>query len=161
MCEYHVREVNRGDAQWVRQLMTERWGADFIVAHGRVYHCADLRGFAAASGKERAGLLTYVIEGTDCEIVSLDSLRPGIGIGSALVEAVKATAWKAGCRRLWLTTTNDNLNALRFYQKRGFRLVKIHRDAVECARRLKPIPATSADGISIRDEIELELRPGE
>jgi GNAT superfamily N-acetyltransferase len=157
--EFEVRQLDSSDRPWVAQLITARWGADFIVAHGRVYHCADLRGFAAASGKERAGLLTYVIEGTDCEIVSLDSLRPGIGIGSALIQAVKAAAWKAGCRRLWLTTTNDNLNALRFYQKRGFRLVKIHRDAVERARELKPIPATSADGISIRDEIELELRP--
>ena len=61
MCEYRVREVDRGDAQWVGQLMTERWGADFIVAHGRAYPCADLRGFAAASGQERAGLLTHVM----------------------------------------------------------------------------------------------------
>ena len=29
----------------------------------------------------------------------------------------------AGCRRVWLITTNDNLRALRFYQRRGFRLV--------------------------------------
>ncbi len=58
---------------------------------------------------------------------------------------------------LWLTTTNDNLNALRFYQKRGFVLIKIHRNAVEIARQYKPIPLIGMDGIAVRDEIELEL----
>jgi len=93
----------------------------------------------------------------DCEIISLDSLVPSVGIGTALVEAVKETARAHNCKRIWLTTTNDNLNALRFYQKRGFILVTIHRDAVNIARKYKPIPLTGADGIPIRDEIELEL----
>ena len=81
-----------------------------------------------------------------------------MGIGTALLEAVKAVARQSQCRRVWLITTNDNLNALRFYQKRGFALVKIQRNAVEVARQLKPIPLIGANGIPIRDEIELELR---
>ena len=92
------------------------------------------------------------------EVVTLDSLRPGRGIGTALIEAVKSAASAAGCRRLWLITTNDNLHALGFYQKRGFRLVAVHPGAVDAARRLKPeIPLNGNDGIPIRDEIELEI----
>ena len=96
--------------------------------------------------------------GDSCEIVSLDSLVSGIGIGSALVAAAQAMARSAGCRRLWLITTNDNLAALRFYQKRGFRLVAVHVGAVDGARRLKPeIPAVGLDGIALHDELELEF----
>ena len=91
------------------------------------------------------------------EIVSIDSTHPGRGVGTALIEAVKKEARRQGCRRLWLITTNDNLNALRFYQKRGFALVAVHRNAIEISRRLKPeIPLTGHDGIPLRDEIELE-----
>jgi GNAT superfamily N-acetyltransferase len=71
---------------------------------------------------------------------------------------VAESARAAGCRRLWLITTNDNLPALRFYQKRGFVLVRLHRGAVAGSRRLKPeIPLTGSEGIPIRDELELEL----
>jgi hypothetical protein len=59
---------------------------------------------------------------------------------------------------VWLVTTNDNLDALRFYQRRGLRLVAVHAGAVDEARRLKPeIARVGEYGIPIRDEIELEL----
>jgi GNAT superfamily N-acetyltransferase len=108
-------------------------------------------------GDETVGLVTYVIAEASCEIVSLDSLHPSSGIGTALIEAVKAKARQSGCNRIWLITTNDNLNALRFYQKRGFVLVAINRNAIEFTRKLKPVPLIGADGIPIRDEIELEM----
>ncbi len=45
-------------------------------------------------------------------------------------------------------TTNDNLAALRFYQRSGFRLVELRAGALDEARHLKPsIPATGSDGI--------------
>jgi hypothetical protein len=77
----------------------------------------------------------------------------------ALLQAVCDAARKACCNRLWLITTNDNVDALRFYQRFGFSLVALHRDAVRESRRLKPsIPETGKDGIPIRDEIELEMQ---
>ncbi len=104
-----------------------------------------------------AGLATYRVSGLESELVSIDSLVPRIGIGDALVEAVCAAARRAGCRRIVVTTTNDNLNALRFYQKRGFRLARLYPGAVDASRRIKPsIPAIGEFGIPLRDEIELE-----
>jgi len=158
---FSIRAVGSHDRDWVAGFITERWGAEFIAAHHEVYYCKDLPGFVAVQAEERIGLVTYAIAGADCEIVSLDSLRPGAGIGTALIEAVRAAAVESGCKRLWLVTTNDNMNALRFYQKRGFGLVKIHRGAVEFARQLKPIPLIGADGIPLRDEIELEMILGD
>ncbi|MBE3560392.1 MAG: GNAT family N-acetyltransferase [Ktedonobacteraceae bacterium] len=143
---------------WIASFAGQRWGAPVIVAHGCVYDLTALPGFAAFDGQGYVGLITYSIQGPACEIVSLDSVYEKRGIGTALIEAVKAVARRAGCQRLWLVTTNDNLNALRFYQKRGFKLVAIYRDAVEQARKLKPqIPLVGEHGIPVRDEIELEL----
>ncbi len=79
-------------------------------------------------------------------------------MGSALLDAVKSVAAASKCRRLWLVTTNDNTRALRFWQKRGFRLVAVYPGSAEKLRRLNPkIPLTGIDGIPIRDEIELEI----
>jgi GNAT superfamily N-acetyltransferase len=155
----NLRPLADADRAWLEEFVVDRWGAPIVVGHGRIYEVAELRGFVALEEQEPLGLVTYLIEGDACEIVTIDSLREGIGIGSALVEAVARTARESGCRRLWLITTNDNLPMLRFAQKRGFSLVALHPNAVEESRKLKPeISQTGIDGIPIRDELELELR---
>ncbi len=60
-----------------------------------------------------------------------------------------------------MVTTNDNLDALRFYQRRGFTIAEIRRRAVDESRRtLKPtIPDVGCFGIPVRDEIILERVP--
>ena len=105
------------------------------------------------------GVATYVVEGTDCELLTLHAATPRVGVGSALLAEVRATARAAGCRRLWVVTTNDNLDALRFYQRRGFRLTALRPGAVDYSRELlKPeIPRTGAHQIPLRDELELEM----
>ena len=109
------------------------------------------------------GILTYV-PGPDweqCEVLTLHVTGQWHGVGTALIEAVEQLAAGHGCTRLWLITTNDNVDALRFYQRRGYELAAVHRRAVDDSRsRLKPeIPVAGAYGIPIRDEIELEKRP--
>jgi ribosomal protein S18 acetylase RimI-like enzyme len=153
-----IRALEPNDQDWAVQFVADRWGANIVIAHGAIYHPHTLPGFVAIDKDERVGLVTYRVEDDRCEIVTIDSTRPVRGIGTALIEAVKESAHRAGCKRLWLTTTNDNLNALRFYQKRGFALVAVHRHAVDEARRIKPdIPMIGNDGIPLRDEIELEM----
>ena len=104
-----------------------------------------------------AGVLTYVVRGDACEVLTLNAAHRHRGTGTALIAAVETLARDAGCTRLWLITTNDNVDALRFYQRRGFRLAKLHAGAVDDGRRLKPsIPRFGDHGIPLRDEIELE-----
>ena len=119
---------------------------------------AALPGFVAVGEGGPVGLLTYSIQGERCEIVTLNSFIEGRGVGTRLVESAKGVASESGCTKLWLITTNDNLEALRFYQKRGFVLVAVHRNALDLSRRLKPeIPALGRHAIPLRDEIELEI----
>jgi len=146
------------DRAWVTDFFIEHWGATTMVVHSVAYEPHTLPGFVAITEGRRVGLVTYRMGDDGCEIVSLDSTLPGRGVGTALVAAVVEEARQGGRARVWLVTTNDNLNALRFYQKRGFVLVAVHRDAVAAARALKPeILVIGDDGIPIRDELELEL----
>ena len=140
-------------------MLTHSWGSTRVVSRGRLHDALELPGFVAGLGDERAGLLTWSVEGDDCEVVTIDSLVERRGVGRALLTAAAAEATAIGCRRLWLITTNDNLAALRFYQRMGWDLVALHRGAVDEARRLKPeIPHVGLDGIALRHELELELR---
>jgi ribosomal protein S18 acetylase RimI-like enzyme len=158
MQDFVVRPLNADDRDWVLRFIVEHWGADKVVGHGVVYYPHDLPGFVAARESERLGLVTYHIEGDSCEIVTLNSVQESVGVGTALIKMVRYVARYFGCGRLWLVTTNDNLNALRFYQKRGFVLVAVHRNALQVSRKLKPeIPLVGMDGIPLRDEIELEM----
>ena len=103
------------------------------------------------------GLVTYHIAEQQCEVITIDSVESGAGTDTRLLQAVEEAARDAGCRRLWVITTNDNLEALRFYQKRGFALAAVHQNALDFSRRLKPeIPLVGNEGIPLRDEIELE-----
>jgi ribosomal protein S18 acetylase RimI-like enzyme len=92
-------------------------------------------------------------------VVSIDSVVRHTGVGAALLDAAVRVAATAGAERLWLVTTNDNLDALRFYQRRGMRIVAVSPGAVDEARRLKPsIPRVGRYGIAMHDELTLELR---
>ena len=112
----------------------------------------------AESDGQLAGLLTYIVRGRDCEVLTLHATRPWHGTGTALLVAVERVARGRGCDRLWLITTNDNVDALRFYQRRGFRLAALHRGAVDESRATlkQEIPVIGDHGIAIHDEIELE-----
>lgn len=159
MDAFTIHPLTSDDRAWVARFCEEHWGSDLMIMHGMQLYISQQEGFVARdSAGEVVGLVTYRIEGQECEITSIDSLREGMGIGSALIEAAKAAAQTAGCTRLFLITTNDNLDALRFYQRRGFVLSKLYRNAVEESRKLKPqIPQIGSFGIPIRDEIELEI----
>jgi ribosomal protein S18 acetylase RimI-like enzyme len=113
----------------------------------------------AVSEGRIVGHASYRIVEDGCEITSIAADPPQRGIGSALMDAITGEARRSGCRRAWLTTTNDNLGALRFYQRRGFRLLALRPGAVDSARRdLKPqLPAIGTHGIPMHDELDLEL----
>ncbi|WHY34817.1 GNAT family N-acetyltransferase [Cytobacillus firmus] len=133
------------------------WGSTEMVISSGIYDCSALDGFAVVDVDDKIiGLITYLIKDNECEIISLDSMEEGKGIGTTLVQEVENLAIKKNCKIVKLITTNDNLSALKFYQKRGFILSPIILNAVEKARKVKPeIPLIGNDGIPIRDEIEL------
>jgi GNAT superfamily N-acetyltransferase len=145
---------------FVAELAGERVGLATYRLHPRAPARSGATDEHATSERVSGGQLGggRAESGIDCELMTIDALRDGVGAGTVLLAAVAAAARAAGAARVWLVTTNDNTPALRFYQRRGFDLVAVHRDAVTAARRLKPsIPETGVDGIPIRHGLELEF----
>ena len=129
------------------------------MGHGVVYRPHLLPGLVVTDAREPVGLLTYTIDDDACEIVTVDAVIEGDGVGSLLIGSVADVARAAGCSRLWLVTTNDNVRALGFYRKHGFDVVDVREGAVDASRRLKAsIPLANGAGVPIQDEIELERR---
>jgi ribosomal protein S18 acetylase RimI-like enzyme len=152
-----VRPAAPEDAEAVAAIHAASWGGSLVVGHGVAYDLTTLPTLVAVAGQRVVGALTYHVDGDSLEVVSIDAAPPGRGVGTALLEAAAETGRALGLRRLWLVTTNDNLDALRFYQRRGLRLVGLAPDAVAASRRLKPgIPMVGAYGIPLRDELTLE-----
>ena len=153
-----IRRLIAKDQSRLRQFWIEHWGGEEMVTRGNVYRPEQLEGFVIEDDDEWTGLATFIIKDNELEVTSLDSLHEGKGIGTKLMSAVVDEAKKRNCKRVFLITTNDNLHALGFYQKRGFELVAVHRGAVNESRRLKPdIPLMGMNNIPLRDEIELEM----
>ena len=134
-----------------------RHGSARVARRGEVVDASARPAVVAFDAGVVTGVLTYDVVGAECEILTLHTERQWAGLGTAMVSMVAGLAVAAGCRRYWVLTTNDNVDALRFYQRRGFRLSALRCGAVDQARRtLKPeIPETGAYGIPLRDEIEL------
>jgi GNAT superfamily N-acetyltransferase len=153
----HVRERQKRDRAEVASFLAARDAAR-IARLGRLEDSLAHPALIAERDGRLAGVLTYIVEGDSCEVLTLHAAERLMGVGTALLEALAELASRAGCKRLWLITTNDNLDALRFYQRRGFRLAALHAGAVDDARaRLKPeLPRVGEHGIHLRDELELE-----
>ncbi|MFI6827171.1 GNAT family N-acetyltransferase [Kribbella sp. NPDC050241] len=159
MNKLSVRQATEADQEAVVGLLTAAWGGSVVVAHGTVYDAATLPALVAEQDGRIVGLLTYTVADGDLEVVTIDAPVRHLGVGSALLTAAIEVAREVGARRLWLITTNDNLDGLRFYQRRGLRIVGVTPDAMDAARAVKPwIPATGEYGIPLRDELVLELR---
>lgn len=153
--DIEIKGATEADREWIRRRLVESWGSQVIVLRGEL---VDPSGLPALIAGDREGLLHYRALSDDaCEIVTLEAFRTGRGIGTVLVESLAALAKNNGQARLIVVTTNDNLDALRFYQARGFRLHALRPGAVDEARRtIKPeIAPTGNYGLPIRDEIEL------
>ena len=141
------------------EAMLDGWGMRWVARLDELRDVLDDAGMVAiGSDGALVGLATYRVDRGEAELTTLSATTRHEGTGSALVEAVVDTVAARGVRRLWLVTTNDNVDALRFYQRRGFRLEELRAGAVDRSRAtIKPtIPAVGAYGIAIRDELILE-----
>jgi GNAT superfamily N-acetyltransferase len=153
-----VRNKEIEDQPWIEKILRERWGGVKVIVHSEIVDASSLPALIAGN---KDGLATFRIHRSDqikfAELMTLDAIRANQGVGTALIEALISKLQTEMVTVLRVTTTNDNLNALRFYQRRGFRITGVRPDAVDKSRLIKPsISLIGEYGIPIRDEIELE-----
>ena len=151
--------IQDSDRDEIREFITEHWHAPHICIRDKLYYPHQAEAFIERRDGKVSGLVTYEQQGDAILMITQNSVEPGAGIGASLVLKIIEEARKRKVRRIWLTTTNDNLKSIGFYQRMGFRLVAVHRDAVMGGRQsLKPeLPEFGLNGLPILDEIEMEL----
>ncbi|HET6381406.1 MAG TPA: GNAT family N-acetyltransferase [candidate division Zixibacteria bacterium] len=166
MPDIHVRDFTPGDHEWARTLLADHGGGTHVMARlGELIDPLTLEGLVAEADGRPVGLAT-VKETPErgLEVLTLHADPQGIGAGTALLETAWHVAAASGHHRLWLVTTNDNLDAIHFYLRRGMRVAAVHENQVTRDRQeLKPqIPEFNPDnGLPIRDLIEFELPTAE
>lgn len=139
-------------------FLNDRWGTTEMIIRGDVIDLTKMQGFMAMEGEKTVGLITYYIKDNVCEITSLDSILEGRGIGSRLVKMAVDAAKDGDCKKIAVETTNDNITALRFYQKRGFDMVRLRHNSMDVTRKIRPgIPLNGKEGIPLRHNIEFEI----
>jgi ribosomal protein S18 acetylase RimI-like enzyme len=154
-----VRPIEPRDLEEVRAELIANWASPQIWSLGRRHQADELAGFVAEIDGLFAGLVTINPDpgGWQCEVITLSARVQGRGVGALLLSAAEGAAREAGCQRIYLTTTNDNSHAIRFYQRRGWRFAALHKGIVDAVRARKvDLPLTGFDGIQVRDEIEFE-----
>jgi ribosomal protein S18 acetylase RimI-like enzyme len=156
--DYTIRKIGNKDSEFIKRSLKEKWGSVKVVTRNKLYDASQLPGFIAEQEEQILGFITYRTEGEKVEIITLNSFKERIGVGTSLINAVTKEAASRKVKRIWLITTNDNYPAVKFYQRRGFSVFKIHMDAIEQSRKLKPeIPRFGISGLQIKDEIEMEM----
>lgn len=153
----HYERIDSANRELVNVFIREHWYTTTMIIRGKQIDMTQTEGFFLLEKENIIGLLTYIVYDGILEITSLDSLRENQGIGSALVNMAVREAAERGLQKIVLMTTNDNINAIRFYQKRGFDMARLFRNAVDAARKLKPeIPLIGENAIPLHHEIEFE-----
>ena len=156
-----IRDFEPRDHDWARRLIGDHQSGDHRVARlGELLDPLEQEGIVAELDGRPVGLLTVHEGDRGLEVLTLHSETRGIGAGTRLLETALRVAAASEAPRLWLVTTNDNLDAIGWYLRRGMTIATVHEGAVDHDRAsVKPaLPERNAgNGIPLRDLVELEL----
>jgi GNAT superfamily N-acetyltransferase len=154
--EFEIRPIT--DRVFLEELLRLRWSGGALMLRGRIVHPKDVEALAAYHDGRLAGVATWLLEGPVMYLATLNNITDQRGVGIALLDATMALGREKGSALLRVIVTNDNLYALGFYQRRGFRIIAVYPGAIDTIRTMIPsIPIVGANRIAIRDEIELEV----
>lgn len=150
--------VRPATAEEIEADWREFTGGPPVVGLLRAYAVADVEGIVwSDEGSGRAGVVTWWVDEKRAEIVSVHAEPQGSGTGTRIMDAAEGELRRRGAKTVVLATTNDNVRALNFYMRRGYRLVRLHLDAMDRVRARKPgVPSTGRDGVPLQDMWELE-----
>ena len=152
-----IRPAVPDDYTRITELCNHFWGEVEVETFGCSYHIDVLSAFVACDEDEVVGMASYAREENAINLVVLAVLPlwQGRGVSHLLVSALIELARAEPVERIILTTTNDDLPALGFYQRMGFTITNVlvgnmleHHDGAE--------PGFAS--IPVRDEIQLEFR---
>jgi ribosomal protein S18 acetylase RimI-like enzyme len=153
--EYTIdKATSDKDRGSIRDLVRRFWGEQEQLTFDKMFIAAELPAYIARVGDEIRGFLSFAETEDDVIIVTLGILPEyqNSGIGRSLIEKVEAEARSLGKPRLRVSTSNDDLPALAFYQSVGFQIYEVKPDVIaeKHGRVLEGI-----GGLPVRDELRL------
>lgn len=152
------KQITKMNRNLVNRFITEQWYTTTMIVRGKEIDMTAVDGIFVIENEKIIGLITYIIYDNTLEILSLDSLCENRGLGTAMLQEIIEIAIKNSCKKIVLITTNDNIKAIRFYQRRGFDMACLYRNALDISRKLKPeIPLIGENAIPLKHEIEFEM----
>jgi GNAT superfamily N-acetyltransferase len=152
-----VREATDEDRAAARGLFERDFGRTKVVAFGETLDIDEMPALVAELTDGLSGALAYRQHGEALHVVALatDPMWQRSGVGGYLVAEAEMFARRLGLHSVIVATTNDNLPALYFYQRRGYRITDLAPASMlahtESERR-------GFAGIPVRDEIRLEKK---
>ena len=153
-----VREPSRNEIDWLLDESIDL-GGPVIVSSGRLYELSRQELLIAVAAEEPVGFVAFRCEGEKAEVLAIKSLHRQHGIGTTLLAHVEDVVRRRGVGEVVLVTTNDNTDALRFYQRRGYQILDFQRNAFRDVLLLKGLDPNAViigqHGIVVRDVIVL------
>jgi ribosomal protein S18 acetylase RimI-like enzyme len=143
------------EKQKIREFVKRFWKEEEQLTFNRKFIVAELPAYLAKSGSDVIGFVSFA-ELRDAIIIVALGILPkyqNARVGKSLIEKVETEAKRLGKKKLLVSTSNDDLPALAFYQSLGFQIYEVKPNVIaeKHGMVLKGI-----GGLPIRDEIRLQ-----
>lgn len=139
----------------IREFVQRFWGEQEQLTFDKRFVVAELPAYAAKVIDQMIGFISFADLDEAAIIVAL-GIQPkyqGFGIGKSLIKKVETEAKRLQKKKLLVSTSNDDLPALAFYQSLGFQIYEVKPNVIaeKHGGILKGI-----GGLPIRDEMRMQ-----
>ncbi len=152
--KYAIKSPGPDDRKTIRKFAKRFWGEEEQLTFGRFLSVAELPGYVAKKENKVLGFISTTDIDDSTIIVALAILPQyqDSGIGTALINVVERETKRKKRKRLLVSTSNDDLPALAFYQSQGFQIYEV-KPGVIAEKHGKILEGIG--GLPIRDELRL------
>ncbi|MGC9345691.1 MAG: GNAT family N-acetyltransferase, partial [Candidatus Bathyarchaeales archaeon] len=131
--EYVIDKVNTDkEREKIREFVQRFWGEQEQLTFDRKFMVAELPAYVAKVENNIIGLISFSEVNEAVIIVALGVLPQyqGFGVGRSLIGQVEAEAKKMQKKELLVSTSNDDLPALAFYQSLEFQIYEVKPNVI-------------------------------
>jgi len=154
--EYTIHKVVLDqEREKIQEFVQRFWGEQEQLSFDRKIMVAELPAYVAKVENNIIGFISFTEADDTVIIVALGMLPQyqSAGVGRSLIEKVEGEAKRMLKKRLLVSTSNDDLPALAFYQSLGFQIYEVKPNVI--AEKHGEI-LEGIGGLPVRDELRLQ-----
>jgi ribosomal protein S18 acetylase RimI-like enzyme len=149
------RVTSASERNAIRRCVKQFWGEEEQLSFDRKFDAIGLPAYVAKVRNQVIGFISFA-EADDTIIIVALGVQPkyqGSGVGTSLIAKVEAEAKRQGMSKLLVSTSNDDLPALAFYQRLGFQIYEVKPNVI-AEKHGKILEGIGR--LPIRDELRLQ-----